>query len=670
MVLDGHTAPKICYTTTDILECVDQNYLSVVDLASKESVGTIRSVSAAISKKISSAIIIRLQSLNHSINPPDISSQLANELSNTIEPLVISYLASSKIRVSDLEKLEYRHIAGNISRTGGPSFIKDTVSLTNNGLLYLADGVDFIAKYGLEMAINKASSRNRYTPTNFRRILDIPGIIKRQGISLFALSNHESDEQPQNGGNISIVTAGLRQIEMKNLSWIAEFHDKVICDFYDRISSYHQIESEKKERLADICMGTILGDLRDSSNLDVFEIQFLESFVNFPYLERQLQYFLTEILQWWKIGLQVSKAISANNPSYVICAQPILIRETLLQAACRAYGLPIVGVIHSGANCECNFPSYFTADLYLGWGKIDEVHIRAQNQSRVEFLSGLDDRECKPVSFSYSKNRNKVLVFLTPGQSGTTYIECEPSVTIAGIEKLFQLIRQQPNFDFQLRFHPNYLDSGLINWITKNQPVNSYISTGSIEKMKLSTKYCFAFSLQVLTTGLIDVAAQGIPVRHVLEGVSLPSRNEESNSKITVPLLEDINVLLDNLCSEEFSHSSDFLTQSYLNDVFVGEKPIIHNVAVENLFHSQRLSSVEIETPCDSELEMFMWLRSLLMKSKYRKHWSKPPGISSISRNLLRLRREALITLIQASFLALDRSIFRIRKKLLKLLRR
>jgi hypothetical protein len=567
---------------------------------------------------------------------------------NTIEPLFVSMLYVNANPQTEGMRFSTPTILENISRTGGESFIEDTIKLTKLGLVHLSGQISGECCDHPTRDIDK----NRFSRHLKLRIPTIPsdliGKIKRQRILLLVNKNKEYAEHSMHDlRNVVIVTMGMRLAELKRLSWLKLFPNKTIIDFLNKPGIPEPI-FELSMKIENRKWGEeiISGCLR-RQDLGKDERTFLEKFCNFQYLHEQIVYFANEAITWQIVSKALVSNINVNKIDFVVTGHGLLIREKLIQIAFQSQQIPVLSVMHSGIDDPCLFTSEHCADGVLGIGKIDEQIARDQHRKPINFFSiNETDHDVIPVIREIG-NESIVIIFLSPGQTGTAYIRCGPLESANALELLFEEICKNSKIQFALRFHPNYMDQQLIAWVEQNKPKNSFVLKGSIEEALIAHDVIFAFSLQVITAALVDVADAGIPVRHILQGVEIPLGVRPNVDAI---LLDDLGNLSSIFKLEKWSAQvgcADEPTKSFLQNVYTGVfegVPKMFNTLGGMRHDYETLRQNEMNT----ELGFIFWVRSFFFKSHSRRHWAKRPDMKSILRLSIKFRRFLLVTLFQS----------------------
>ena len=650
MLSDLNIEQQICFTVSDLLVAKNLNdCISVVDLAIDNAGDTLETKTASLSLVLANAILSTMNN-DQNLHIPDISAQLALEISNTVEPLLVAYLTCSDLPPKSIEAFYSAQCSEFLSRTGGPNFGETAVRLTKSAIKFLALGsTDYV--HSGHNQIKKGVQHFENLSKVVSLIRELPQRLRRQPRLLLSHTPGRHQQIESNTEKIAVVTLGLRLAEIDNLPWLVNHQNKVVIDFLnfpgipiafiDRMPGY--FDATFAERVLLSC----------AEQLDISENQdnFFSTYSSFSYLKDQINNFANEMFKWNRIATAIAGRLKDQDVALVVAGHGLLIREKLLHIAIQNQAIPLVSIAHSGIDDPCTYVSKFPADVHLGWGPIDERILNCQHIDHVNFQPGLKQRITQNITLQPALDKSCVIVFLSPGQTGTTFVRVGPLQSISAIEGLFKLILDNPNISFALRFHPNYLDDGLIDWVLRNKPINSWIVSGLLTDVLAKYDFVLGFSLQIITTAIVDLAHQGIPVRHVLQGVELRKNLEEFIKHTVMPDLESMNTLLREISSDLFECRIDQPTMHLLSETFSGSINKLSDI---------RLKSVPVEitsnvTPYhDRNMDYIFWLSSRFPKTKFRKQWMRRPKILNIVRGMCTFPKFTIIRFVQAGIIGLD----------------
>ena len=634
MTKENDKSTCLSFTAVELLaEDENNKHLSVVDLALEKCNHRLDYLTASISCALAEEMIAALNIERAESHVPEVTAQIAFELSNTIEPLLVAYLTVSDLSKEMIETLEFDSDTSYLSRTGGPEFAETAVSITKYGLRFLTGESDLLlSEHGMGPKAAKSISRATWSSRK-STVMGFPQKITRQLVFLLANAPRTKHKTDSTHRKIAVITLGLRMVEIKNLHWLLPQRDKIVIDFLD-FPGIPTALIDGLPHMFDLPWAEkILSDCCIRNDMDEIQIGFLNSFREFQYLQQQLLNFADETTDWLRIAEFTASKLKDQKVEVVISGHGLLIREKLLQIAIQRQEIPVISIAHSGIDDPCNYVSKYPADLFLGWGPIDEQILRDQHSETISYKPGIMKVATNDIKFEHTKKGSCVIVFLSPGQTGTTFIRVGPRQSNEAIKNLFEVINENTDLNFGLRFHPNYLDKELIDWVIENKPANSWVVAGPLAVALTENAFVFGFSLQMTTTAIIDLANHGVPVRHVQFGVELRDNLAKFIRPIVLPDLDGLNNLLRDLKNNAFIGQSDSATMSLLSNVFSGnieEVPVVTNpVSIKRVKHPSALRE-------EQNLDFIFWISSRFPRDVFRTEWIARPSFKTIFRGYLK----------------------------------
>jgi hypothetical protein len=624
----NNNSSSLSFTTVELLaEDENTHCVSVVDIALEKCDHKLETLTAEISSAIAEQIIFALNTDRPEWNVPEIVAQIAFELSNTIEPLLVAYLTVSDLPTEMINAIEVAPCRNFLSRTGGPKFAETTVSITKYGLSYLTNNkiqhpnADVVAPRSLNPI-------HRLTWSTLKSVTGrLPQKLTRQLVMLLAYVPRTTPKPAEPNRKIAIITLGLRVLELKNLDWVSKYRNKIVLDFFD-FPGIPTTITENMPHPYDLSWAEkVLSSCQNQNNLNEIQRGFFSSYEEFKYLQQQVLNFANETTDWLRIAAFTAYKLKNQKVEVVITGHGLLIREKLLQIAIQRQNIPVISIAHSGIDDPCSYVSKYPADLLLGWGSIDEQILSDQHLDAINFKPGIMKETINDIKFEKVNNGSCVIVFLSPGQTGTTFVRVGPRQSSDAIKNLFQIIKENENLNFGLRFHPNYLDKALIDWVVENKPANSWVVVGPLTEALTESVFVLGVSLQMPTTAIIDLALHGVPVRHVLQGVKLRKNLSKFIEPVVLSDLEGMVDLLREMSSSSFAGESDKATRSLLSNVFAGNIEEIPVVATRNMINgNERLGVLQEE----DDLNFVFWISSRFPRDVLRTEWIARPSFRKI----------------------------------------
>lgn len=493
---------------------------SVMDQSDFGALPQIRRTSWTVSKEIADQMVGYLQKLFPSLKIPAVQGQLAFELINTIEPLVVAKYAKPILDQCGPFELKLSPLGSPITRTEGKNMSTKAVSLTISGLKHLEKNQN---RKETETSFQQHCNQRTPEPTQSGQFLLEPGTQEdddcMSGISF------------GQGKRIALLTVGMRAREIEATAWLGHRQDVLVLDALMFEEPLNALRTTSAYRDSIPNKGWLRNVLDPSLAIFSSETQeFVTDFSDFHHLDELLAQLASEVLVCADIGTLVSRVMEHHQIDVAVMGHLLLIREAIIASRLQQAGISVVSVAHSGLGDPNRRTSEIHPDVIWGWGRGDqEVESRFHGQ-QLKFVAGtgseltnsrhsrrdLDDRYHNLVEPKHAQN---VIVFMSPTQIGTTFNFATPLTAHDGIEKLAKFAEDNPQIRFYLRFHPGFRDRKTNIAVLRKMPKNVEILKTSLQAFLGKTEVDLAVSLQIPTTALIDCALAGIPVRHVACGV-------------------------------------------------------------------------------------------------------------------------------------------------------